>query len=89
MKRNRIIILMAALTVMTLMVVNSCKTPQAIMDKPGAQLWGENCVRCHNAPSPATYSDDQWDIIMSHMKVKAGLTDMETKKIAAFLKSAN
>ncbi|NVO18334.1 MAG: cytochrome c [Bacteroidetes bacterium] len=75
--------------IVAIFIATACKTPQAILDKSGAQLWGENCARCHNAPSPATYSDDQWHIIMGHMKIKAGLTDLEVKKIATFLKSAN
>lgn len=89
MKKFKIIFLLLIIGMVTLTLVNSCKTPQAIKEKSGAQLWGENCARCHNTPSPAAYSDDQWDIISTHMKVKAGLTDIEIKKITTFLKSAN
>jgi len=89
MKKFKIIFLLLIFGIITLTLVISCKTPQAILDKSGAQLWGENCARCHNTPSPAAYSDDQWDIIAAHMKVKAGLTDKEIKKITTFLKSAN
>jgi len=89
MKKFKFIFLLIIFGIMTITVVNSCKTPQAILDKSGAQLWGENCARCHNTPSPAAYSDDQWDIIMAHMEVKAGLTEREVHKIKAFLKSAN
>ena len=66
-----------------------CATSKAVAAKSGAQLWGENCQRCHNTPSPATYSDDQWDIIGEHMRIKANLTDTEVSKIVTFLKSAN
>ena len=89
MKTLKIITFLIMVAITTTIIISGCKTPQAIVDKSGAQLWGENCARCHNAPSPATYSDDQWGIIMGHMKIKAGLTDMEAKKIATFLKSAN
>ena len=83
---------MIALTVVTafsIILQYGCKTPESITSKSGAQLWGENCSRCHNAPSPADYSDNHWDVLVNHMKVKAGLTNTEATKIVEFLKSAN
>lgn len=88
-KKIKTLCAMAVLSIVILTLQNSCKTPEAIASKTGAQLWGENCNRCHNAPSPADYSDNQWDAFINHMKVKAGLTDTEVNKIAEFLKSAN
>ena len=69
--------------------MQGCKTPDAIAMKSGAQLWGENCNRCHNAPDPHIYSDDQWDAVMEHMRTNANLTNTEVQKVVAFLKSAN
>jgi hypothetical protein len=69
--------------------ITGCKVPEAIANKSGAQLWGENCNRCHNAPDPRTYSDDQWDAACEHMRQKAILTNTEINKIKDFLKSAN
>ena len=89
MNKIKIIFFTIVLGIVIITAINACKTPQAILDKSGAQLWGENCARCHNTPSPTAYSDDQWNVISAHMKVKAGLTDMEIKKIKTFLKSAN
>ena len=57
--------------------------------KGGAQLWTENCIRCHNIRSPSTYSDAEWDVAMHHMRIRANLTAEEHKKILEFLKSAN
>jgi len=59
------------------------------LKKSGAQLWGENCIRCHNTPSPASYNDTDWGTIGLHMRIRANLTDVEAKKIFEFLKSAN
>jgi cytochrome c5 len=70
-------------------IINGCKTPESISSKSGAQLWGENCNRCHNAPDAATYSDDHWDAAIEHMRQKALLTNVEITKIRSFLKSAN
>jgi hypothetical protein len=55
--------------------------------KSGAQLWSENCVRCHNIRSPSNYSPAQWEVVMMHMRVRANLTPNEHKKILDFLKS--
>jgi len=57
--------------------------------KSGAQLWSENCIRCHNVPSPDTFSDVDWDVAVTHMRVRANLTDDEARKIVDFLKTAN
>ncbi len=83
------IFIVASLFIVSLAVFNACKTPEAILNKSGAQLWGENCNRCHNAPDPMTYSDDQWDVATEHMRQKALLTDREITKIREFLKNAN
>ncbi len=81
-------ILVSALIVSTA-IMNACKTPEAISSKSGAQLWGENCNRCHNAPDPSTYGDDQWEVIVEHMRQKALLTDTEIAKVLDFMKTAN
>jgi hypothetical protein len=56
-------------------------------DKGGAQLWTENCSRCHNVRSPDYYSPGQWAIVMQHMRVRAYLTGEEERQITAFLQS--
>lgn len=69
---------------------SSCATAgSAVAAKSGAQLWGENCLRCHNSPSPETFSDAEWDVAILHMRVRANLTKNESVKIAEFLKTAN
>jgi hypothetical protein len=67
-------------------IINGCAATADIAGKSGSQLWGENCIRCHNAPPSADYSSAQWETIGMHMKLRANLTDDETNKIVAFLK---
>ena len=57
--------------------------------KSGAQLWAEQCQRCHNVRSPSSYSPAQWEVAMLHMRVRANLTLEQHQKILEFLKSAN
>lgn len=67
-------------------ILNSCTASQKISMKSGAQLWGENCQRCHNTPSPSTFSPAQWETIGMHMQSRALLTETEKNKIVTFLK---
>jgi mono/diheme cytochrome c family protein len=69
--------------------LNSCKTTEALSGRSGAQIWGENCVRCHNPPDPATFSDQEWEVAGMHMQIRANLTHEELEKVTEFLKSAN
>ncbi len=69
--------------------LNSCKPSEAVLAKSGAQIWGENCVRCHNTADPSTFSDVEWDVAAMHMQIRANLTADEIKKVTEFLQSAN
>jgi len=69
-----------------LVAMNGCKASEAVAAKSGAQLWGENCRRCHNAPDPTSFSADQWVTIGMHMQTRALLTNEERDKIVNFLK---
>jgi cytochrome c2 len=67
-------------------ILNSCAVSQKVAAKSGAQLWAENCQRCHNTPSPSTFSPEKWETIGMHMQSRALLTDKEREKIVEFLK---
>ncbi len=85
--KNNILWLFA--TAILSVVFVQCATPQSITAKTGVQLWGENCNRCHNTPTPTAFTDANWDVALNHMEIKANLTKMEAEKILEFLKSAN
>jgi hypothetical protein len=70
-------------------IANGCMESKMVAEKSGAQLWAENCQRCHNTPSPTTFSDEQWVTVGMHMQSRALLTNTERDKIVEFLKSAN
>lgn len=71
------------------MTISSCTTSKAVADKSGAQLWAENCNRCHNAPGPGEFSNDNWEIVGMHMQVRANISKTDVDKIVGFLKAAN
>ncbi|HCL83527.1 MAG TPA: hypothetical protein DIC22_06095 [Chitinophagaceae bacterium] len=71
---------------MIMVTIIGCKASQQVSNKSGAQLWAENCQRCHNTPSPATFSPEQWETVGLHMQSRALITDEERTKIVDFLK---
>lgn len=90
MKKIKLIIRLIVACFMTTIIIQSCaSSKELIANKSGAQLWGENCTRCHNGPSPADFNDAQWKTIGLHMQDRASLTKDEADKIVAFLQSAN
>jgi len=55
----------------------------------GAKEWADNCSRCHNMRDPKEFRDDKWRLIVSHMRVRAGLHGQQTRDILSFLQSSN
>jgi len=58
-------------------------------EKAGAQLWAENCSRCHNIRPPQSFSDAQWQAVVHHMRLRADLTGEEQRKITEFLQASH
>jgi hypothetical protein len=63
--------------------------PEGPPRKGAAQVWAENCNRCHNYRPPGEFSDAQWEVIVHHMRVRANLTAKEHQTIVEFLKASN
>ncbi len=55
-KLKTLTILISIVFITIVAILGSCKTPALIAAKPGAQLWAENCTRCHNTPPPSHLS---------------------------------
>ena len=62
---------------------------QASSSQSGAQLWAENCSRCHNIRPPQSYSDAQWQAVVMHMRLRADLSGPEQRKITEFLQASH
>ena len=89
MKKSIIISIAILLLGTSSLLSTGCYESKKVADKSGAQLWGENCSRCHNAPGPGEFNNDNWEIVGLHMQVRANLTETDVKKVVDFLKSAN
>ena len=76
-------------TAIAVIFINGCVESKTVAAKSGAQLWAENCQRCHNTPPPNAFSQEQWKTIGMHMQTRALITNNERDKIVAFLQQAN
>jgi hypothetical protein len=83
--KNKTWVVIAGAVIIMSIIMNSCVESKMVAAKSGAQLWAENCQRCHNTPSPSSFSHEQWVTVGMHMQTRAQLTDKERDKIIAFL----
>jgi hypothetical protein len=68
---------------------SSTSTTTGAIEPDGARLWAQNCIRCHNGRPPSEYSSAQWDVVMLHMRVRAGLAANDARLIREFLQTTN
>ena len=79
---NRITtLIIICLGIVAIISINGCIEGKKIADKSGAQLWAENCQRCHNTPAPNTFPPEQWKTVGLHMQTRALLTNKEKDKV--------
>lgn len=55
----------------------------------GAKAWVNNCASCHNLRPAQDLRDDQWRVVVAHMRVRADLTGQEARDILKFLQQSN
>lgn len=55
----------------------------------GAQVYAQNCSRCHNARSGTERSDGDWVPIIAHMRARANLSKSQAEAVLAFLQATN
>lgn len=87
MKRNTIIVVLL-ITAVVGILIQSCVSAK-VTDKSGTQLWGENCRRCHNTPPSSAFTNTQWEVVNTHMRQRAMLTETEYKKILEFMQAGD
>ena len=85
-----------SLSLPALTIADEVETPQAQSTRPdpmqlarGARSWSRECGRCHNLRSPSELSDEEWDVSVTHMRVRANIPGDEAEDIIAFLKASN
>jgi hypothetical protein len=46
-------------------------------------------MRCHNMRDPKELDDKQWKAVVTHMRLRAGLTGQDARDILVFLQLTN
>jgi len=69
--------------------VLSMGTAQTNAFARGAQAWADTCARCHAMRDPKTESDRNWQVVVTHMRLRAGLDGAHADDILAFLQGSN
>lgn len=83
-----------ALLLTTLVGVAHAGTTATLQNDPGrfargAKAWADNCASCHNLRPARDLRDDQWRVVIAHMRVRADLTGQEAQDILRFLQETN
>ena len=82
-------LLVLILSGMTFIFSSAKSNAETSNGKGRAQLWADNCARCHNMIPAETYSNAEWEVAVQHMRVRAGLTAKEYREILEFLRSGD
>jgi len=87
----RISIAMAFMLVLTTSSVAMSEPGEPPSGDPvrGAKYYSDNCGRCHNLRGPMEHRDRDWSIIITHMRITAGLPGQQARDIYAFMAASN
>ena len=55
----------------------------------GAKAWAETCARCHGMRDARQFTDREWPVITTHMRLRAGLDGQQVRDITLFLQGSN
>jgi len=55
----------------------------------GAKVYAWNCGSCHSERWPKERSDAEWEMIMTHMRVRANMTAAQTEAVLRYLEENN
>ena len=55
----------------------------------GAEVFTANCGKCHSERFPSERTDEEWRLLVNHMRVRAGLTAKEAKAVLQYLQENN
>jgi mono/diheme cytochrome c family protein len=84
---NKSILKVAAVLALLLPGSAIGQDPTAIAE--GAQVYANNCARCHVARASSERSDQEWTVIILHMRARANLTRSQAVAVLAFLQATN
>ncbi len=85
--KNRALGLIATLFLLVPAALGAQQDPMAIVE--GAQVFANNCARCHQARAGSERTDLEWIAIVAHMRARANFTKSQAAAVLAFLQATN
>ncbi len=85
--KNRALGLTATLFLLVPAALGAQQDPLAIAE--GAQVFADNCARCHQARAGSERTDLEWIAIVAHMRARANFTKSQAAAVLAFLQATN
>ena len=89
---NRIIALLAVAFIANVGLVAAADEAKPVAKKvaakkklTGAELYAIHCTRCHLERRPAEFTSDQWQTLLTHMRVRANLPAKQAREILKYL----
>jgi len=55
----------------------------------GGKVYAWNCGACHSERYPKERTDSEWEVIITHMRVRANLTADQAKAVLRYLQENN
>ena len=89
---SRSISLILALTFGVFLVIIFAYPTEALTkgkELTGAEVYAANCGKCHSERYPSERTDEEWKLLVNHMRVRAGLTAKEAKAVLEYLQENN
>ena len=85
--KNRALGLIATLFLLVPAALGAQQDPMAVAE--GAQVYANNCTRCHQARPGSERTDLEWIAIVAHMRARANFTKSQAAAVLAFLQATN
>ena len=87
-KFKKITGLVLALSFLAILVYPSLVLTQE-KEITGENVYQANCGKCHSERNATERSDDEWAVIVNHMRVRGGLTAKESRAVLEYLQENN
>lgn len=66
-----------------------CPNPAIARERDGAQLYQQNCSRCHSERFATEKTDAQWQTVMLHMRIRGQIPSKDADAILDYLQQSN
>lgn len=73
MQRPHLTLFLIAMAETALPTIANASPPADMPLVDGATVYRQTCARCHNYRMPNEFTPEAWEVILQHMKVRAGL----------------